>query len=140
MCELLSVHEEVERFLESLNLNYEFYTPVDLTSSIFTGVTLLLMHDRTQRISRLISFDEGVYSSLWMNDYQVDIGNETPLIRRTNLSNLETEIISREIWLGYTQKWIWALVFVLIKYKPKDRIYRFLLYCSNATYHKECIS
>lgn len=136
VCELFMVHDEVERFLASLKLKFQYHTPIDLTNAVFVGASLLMLNDISPPMKKIISFDKCVYSTM---EPGLEVKNES-LIRFSRLEDKEVTIIDKNAWQEYYQKWIWALVFVLIKHQPKDRLYRFLLYCDSANYHKNAFS
>ena len=136
VCELFAVHDEVERFLASLNLKFEYHTPIDLTNAVFVGASLLLLNDISPMMKKIISFDGCVYSTM---EAGLEVKNES-LIRFSRLEPREVTLIDKKGWQDYYQHWIWGLVFVLIKHRPKDRLYRFLLYIDSANYHKNAFS
>ena len=136
VCELVTVHEEIERFLSTLELKFEYFTPPDLTGAVFHGASLLMLNDISPSMKKIISFDGGLYNSL---NSTLEVVNES-LIKFSKLDPKEITIIDKAGWQGFYQKWIWSLVFVFIKYKPKDRMYRFLSYCGAAKYHKNAFS
>jgi len=136
VCELVTAHDEIEKFLATLELKFQYHTPPDLTNAVFVGASLLMLNDISPSMKKIISFEGGLYMTM---DSSLEVKNES-LIRFSRLDHKEVTIIDKKGWQEYYQQWIWELVFVLIKYEPKDRLYRFLLYCDSANYHKNAFS